>query len=73
MKCPFCGHEEDKVIDSRASSEGASVRRRRECVKCGRRFTTYEYIEDMPLMVAKTDNRRQVFDRKKIQPENLRD
>ena len=67
MKCPFCGFQEDKVIDSRASSEGASVRRRRECTKCARRFTTYEYIEEMPLMIVKKDNRREAFDRKKIQ------
>ena len=67
MKCPFCGYIEDKVVDSRSSSEGASVRRRRECIKCGRRFTTYEYIEEVPLMVVKKDGRREPFDRKKIQ------
>ncbi|MEK6714911.1 MAG: transcriptional regulator NrdR [Candidatus Omnitrophota bacterium] len=67
MKCPFCGYQEDKVVDSRSSSEGASVRRRRECIKCGRRFTTYEYIEEIPLMVVKKDGRREPFDRKKIQ------
>lgn len=67
MKCPFCGYLEDKVVDSRSSSEGASVRRRRECIKCGRRFTTYEYIEQIPLMVVKKDSRREPFDRKKIQ------
>ncbi|MFC1703287.1 transcriptional regulator NrdR [Candidatus Omnitrophota bacterium] len=66
MKCPFCGHAENKVVDSRDSSEGTSVRRRRECVKCDRRFTTYEYIEQTPLMVVKKDNRREAFDRKKI-------
>ncbi len=66
MKCPFCGHEENKVVDSRDSSEGASVRRRRECSKCERRFTTYEYIEQTPLMVVKKDGRREGFDRKKI-------
>lgn len=67
MKCPFCGYQEDKVVDSRASNEGASVRRRRECIKCGRRFTTYEYVEEMPIMVVKKDGRRETFDRKKIQ------
>ncbi len=66
MKCPFCGHADDKVIDSRASSDGNSVRRRRECLKCTKRFTTYEYVEEMPLMVVKKDGRRQPFDRKKI-------
>lgn len=67
MNCPFCGYQEDMVVDSRASQEGASVRRRRECIKCGRRFTTYEYIEEVPLMVVKKDGRREPFDRKKIQ------
>ena len=66
MKCPYCSHSEDKVIDSRSSNEGKSVRRRRECLRCERRFTTYEYIEEMPLMVIKKDNRREPFDRKKI-------
>lgn len=66
MKCPFCGHEDDKVIDSRSSSEGSAVRRRRECLKCGRRFTTYEVVEEMSLLVIKKDGRRQPFDRKKI-------
>jgi transcriptional repressor NrdR len=66
MKCPFCGHTEDKVIDSRSSNEDKSVRRRRECLKCKRRFTTYEYIEEAPLMVIKKDGRRQAFDRNKI-------
>ncbi|MFQ5681179.1 MAG: transcriptional regulator NrdR [Candidatus Omnitrophota bacterium] len=66
MRCPFCCYKEDKVMDSRASSDGRSVRRRRECLKCGRRFTTYESIEDMPLMVSKKDGRREVFDRQKI-------
>ena len=66
MKCPFCGHEDDKVIDSRASSEGSSVRRRRECGGCSKRFTTYEVAEEMPLLVVKKDGRRQPFDRKKI-------
>ncbi len=66
MKCPFCGHIEDKVIDSRSSSEDKSVRRRRECMKCKRRFTTYEYIEEIPLMVIKKDGRREAFDRNKM-------
>ncbi|HQP91257.1 MAG TPA: transcriptional regulator NrdR [Candidatus Omnitrophota bacterium] len=66
MKCPFCGHLDDKVIDSRASSEGSAVRRRRECLKCGKRFTTYEIVEEQTLMVVKKDGRRQLFDRKKI-------
>ncbi|OIO36120.1 MAG: transcriptional regulator NrdR [Candidatus Omnitrophica bacterium CG1_02_44_16] len=66
MNCPFCGHVDDKVIDSRASSEGSSVRRRRECLGCGKRFTTYEVVEEMPLLVVKKDGRRQPFDRKKI-------
>jgi len=67
MKCPFCGHVDDKVIDSRASSDGNAVRRRRECLKCGKRFTTYEVVEEMALLVVKKDGRRQPFDRKKIQ------
>ncbi len=66
MKCPFCGFIEDKVIDSRSSNEDKSVRRRRECLKCKRRFTTYEYIEEVPLMVIKKDGRREAFDRNKI-------
>jgi len=66
MKCPYCGNTEDKVIDSRSSGEGASIRRRRECLKCEKRFTTYEYIEKVPLMVVKRDGTRQVFDRERI-------
>ena len=66
MKCPFCSHKEDKVIDSRASEEGRSIRRRRECLNCKRRFTTYENIEETSLMVIKKDGRRQTFDRKKV-------
>ncbi|MBI3252571.1 MAG: transcriptional repressor NrdR [Candidatus Omnitrophica bacterium] len=66
MKCPFCSHTEDKVIDSRSSNEDKSVRRRRECLKCKKRFTTYEYIEEIPLMVVKKDGRREPFDRNKI-------
>ncbi|MBU1045058.1 MAG: transcriptional regulator NrdR [Candidatus Omnitrophica bacterium] len=66
MKCPFCGNIEDKVVDSRISSEGDSIRRRRECLKCQRRFTTYEYIEKSTLMIIKKDGRREPFDRNKI-------
>ena len=66
MRCPFCGYKEDKVVDSRATAEESAVRRRRECLKCGKRFTTYEYIEEVSLMVVKKDGSRQPFDRKKI-------
>lgn len=66
MKCPACGYKETKVVDSRLSSEGSAIRRRRECLKCEKRFTTYEYIEQVPLMVVKADGRRQPFDRAKI-------
>lgn len=66
MKCPFCNHQEGKVVDSRASKEGDSIRRRRECLKCGRRFTTYERIEEVAQMVIKKDGRRETFDRWKI-------
>lgn len=66
MRCPYCGYQEDKVVDSRATAENSAVRRRRECLKCGKRFTTYEYIEEVSLMVIKKDGRRQNFDRKKI-------
>lgn len=66
MKCPFCGYKEDRVVDSRSTSEGAAIRRRRECLKCGKRFTTYESLEMIPLMVVKKDGRREVFDRNKI-------
>ncbi|MDP8292480.1 MAG: transcriptional regulator NrdR [Candidatus Orphnella occulta] len=66
MRCPYCGYKEDKVVDSRASSENDSIRRRRECLKCQRRFTTYEHIEDMALMVVKKDGQRQAFDRNKL-------
>ncbi len=66
MKCPYCGYKEDKVVDSRATQEESAVRRRRECLKCGKRFTTYEYIEEVSLMVIKKDGRREPFDRKKI-------
>ena len=66
MICPFCGHGEDKVIDSREASDGAAIRRRRECLKCKRRTTTYERIEESPLLVVKRDGRREPFDRKKV-------
>jgi len=66
MKCPYCGHKDDKVLDSRSIREGEGIRRRRECLACGRRFTTYEQIEEMRLMVVKKDERREPFDRSKI-------
>jgi len=66
MKCPYCGYKEDKVVDSRATQEESAIRRRRECLKCGKRFTTYEYVEEVSLMVIKKDGRREPFDRKKI-------
>ena len=66
MKCPYCGKDKDKVIDSRVSGKGKSIRRRRECLKCKRRFTTYEHVEEIPLMVIKKDGRREPFDRNKI-------
>lgn len=66
MKCPYCGHEEDKVVDSRSSKDGEAIRRRRECLGCGERFTTYEYIEKTPLNVVKRDGRREPFNRQKL-------
>jgi transcriptional repressor NrdR len=66
MRCPFCGHIEDKVVDSREAKIGDTIRRRRECAKCGRRFTTYERIDEIPYMVVKKDGRREKFDRQKI-------
>ena len=66
MRCLHCGYKEDKVVDSRATQEGSAIRRRRECLKCGKRFTTYEYIEEVSLMAIKKDGRREPFDRKKI-------
>ncbi len=66
MKCPHCGHEEDKVVDSRPSQDGRAVRRRRQCLKCSERFTTYEYVEQLTLIVIKSDNRREPFDRTKL-------
>jgi transcriptional repressor NrdR len=66
MNCPFCGHREDKVIDSRESKEGDVVRRRRQCLECERRFTTYERSDEIPYMVVKKDGRREKFDRQKV-------
>lgn len=66
MKCPYCLNEEDKVLDSRPAQEGNAIRRRRECLKCGKRFTTYEYIERTPLMVVKRDGRHEPYDRQKV-------
>ena len=66
MKCPFCGHQEHKVVDSRASAEGLAIRRRRECLACDKRFTTYEHVEEQRLMVIKKDGRREPFDRHKL-------
>ncbi len=66
MICPFCGHREDRVIDSRESKEGDVIRRRRECLKCERRFTTYERSDEVPYVVVKRDGRREKFDRQKV-------
>ena len=66
MKCPYCSYEESKVIDSRPTDEGERIRRRRECLKCGKRFTTYELIENLPIIVIKRDSTRQSFDREKL-------
>ncbi len=66
MKCPFCSHLEDKVVDSRESKEGEVIRRRRECLGCGKRFTSYERIDQIPHMVVKKDGRRERFDREKV-------
>lgn len=66
MKCPYCGDEESKVVDSRHSEDGLSIRRRRECLSCQRRFTTYETVEDLPILVIKRDGSRQAFDRIKL-------
>src|SRR5258706_5923915 len=66
MKCPFCAGVDDRVVDSRESREGEVIRRRRECVTCGRRFTSYETIEEIPYVVVKKDGRREAFDRKKL-------
>lgn len=72
MKCPFCSYEESKVIDSRPTDEGERIRRRRECIKCGKRFTTYEIIESVPLIVVKKDKSREQFDRNKLMSGMLR-
>ena len=66
MRCPFCSHIEDKVVDSRESKDGDSIRRRRECLACGRRFTSYERIDQIPYMVVKKDGKRESFDRNKV-------
>jgi transcriptional repressor NrdR len=66
MKCPYCRAEDDKVVDSRGSNEGAVIRRRRECTKCNRRYTTYERVEEVPFFVIKKDQRREIYDRKKV-------
>jgi len=66
MRCPFCGGGDDRVVDSREGRDGEVIRRRRECVSCGRRFTSYETIEEIPYMVVKSDGRRETFDRKKL-------
>ncbi len=66
MKCPFCGNVEDKVVDSRSNPEGDAIRRRRECLKCQRRFTTYEHVEKADVMVVKKDGRRESFDKNKL-------
>lgn len=72
MKCPFCAFLEDKVVDSREAKDGDSIRRRRECLQCGRRFTSYERIDEIPYMVVKKDGRREIFDRNKIMAGLLR-
>ena len=66
MRCPFCSHIEDKVVDSREAKDGDSIRRRRECLECGRRFTSYERIDEIPYMVVKKDGKREQFDRNKV-------
>ena len=66
MKCPYCGYKESKVIDSRPAEEGSSIRRRRECLSCGKRFTTYETVESLPIVVIKKDGSRQSFERRKV-------
>ena len=66
MKCPFCGYSESKVVDSRPAEEGSTIRRRRECLSCQKRFTTYEIIEHLPLLVVKKDGSRQTFDKQKL-------
>ncbi len=66
MRCPFCGHQRDKVVDSRETGSGDAIRRRRECLECGRRFTSYERVEEIPFLVIKKDGRREPFDRRKL-------
>lgn len=66
MRCPFCGKNQDRVVDSRESRDGLTIRRRRECLECGRRFTSYEQIEDIPYLVVKNDGRREEFSRSKL-------
>lgn len=66
MQCPYCKHDDDKVIDSRSSNEATVIRRRRECTKCNRRYTTYERVEEVPIFVIKKDQRRELYDRKKV-------
>ena len=66
MRCPFCSHPEDRVVDSRESKEGEAIRRRRECAACGKRFTTYERLDEIPYMVVKKDGRREKFERQKV-------
>ncbi len=72
MKCPYCGYEESKVVDSRPTDEGERIRRRRECLQCTKRFTTYEIIENLPIIVIKKDKSRQVFNRSKLMDGMLR-
>ena len=72
MRCPFCGYEESKVIDSRPTDEGERIRRRRECLQCTKRFTTYEMIESLPIVVIKKDKSRETFDRQKLMTGMLR-
>lgn len=66
MRCPFCGFDESKVVDSRSTEDNLSIRRRRECLKCNKRYTTYEKVEDLPILVEKKDSRREFFDKSKI-------
>ena len=66
MRCPYCGHDDSKVIDSRPTEEGVAIRRRRECIKCAQRFTTYEKVESLPIVVIKKDKTRELFNREKL-------
>ncbi|MBR4208827.1 MAG: transcriptional repressor NrdR [Lachnospiraceae bacterium] len=72
MKCPFCGEEDTKVIDSRSADDNTSIRRRRQCESCGKRFTTYEKVETIPLLIIKKDNSREMYDRSKLEAGVLR-